>query len=165
MNNKSECFTGISKHEKTTLFLSAWISRWDTSSSCLWLPKWIETITECFRLLIWIEFLPKHNVIRNSIQVIPWLTRFLLFQQGRLITYFPHYPCIRFCLLNFPGKFSWKQRISLSSNFPLHAWWGKFRRQKRTSLPLIGELYLIENHRHNYGQYLTTPSRTHSNNH
>jgi hypothetical protein len=42
---------------------------------------------------------------------------------------------------------------------------GKFRRQKRTSLPLIGELYLIENHRHNYGQYLTTPSRTHSNNH
>jgi hypothetical protein len=53
----------------------------------------------------------------------------------------------------------------LSSNFPLHAWWGKFRRQKRTSLPLIGELYLIENHRHNYGQYLTTPSRTHSNNH
>ena len=118
--------------------------------------------------------------------VIPWLTRFLLFQQGRLITYFPHYPCIRFCLLNFPGKFSWKQkislssnfplhawwgkfrrkqRISLSSNFPLHAWWGKFRRQKRTSLPLIGELYLIENHRHNYVQYLTTPSRTHSNNH
>ena len=32
-------------------------------------------------------------------------------------------------------------------------------------LPPIGELYLIENHRHNYGQYLTTPSRTHSNNH
>jgi hypothetical protein len=28
--------------------------------------------------------------------IIPWLTRFLLFQQGRLITYFPHYPCIRF---------------------------------------------------------------------
>ena len=52
---------------------------------------------------------------------IPWLTRFLLFQQGRLITYFPHYPCIRFCLLNFPWKFSRKQRISLSSNFPLHA--------------------------------------------
>jgi hypothetical protein len=43
------------------------------------------------------------------------------------------------------GKFSWKERISLSSNFPLHAWWGIFRRQKRTSLPLIGELYLIEN--------------------
>jgi hypothetical protein len=42
---------------------------------------------------------------------------------------------------------------------------GNYRRQKRTSLPLIGELYLIENHRHNYGQYLTTPSRTHSNNH
>ena len=36
---------------------------------------------------------------------------------------------------------------------------------ERTSLPLIGELYLIENHRHNYGQYLTIPSRTHSNNH
>jgi hypothetical protein len=88
-----------------------------------------------------------------------------LFQQGRLITYFPHYPCIRFCHLNFPGKFRRKQRISLSSNFPLHSWWGKFRRQKRTSLPLIGELYLIENHRHNYGQYLTTPSRTLSNNH
>jgi hypothetical protein len=31
-------------------------------------------------------------------------SRFLLFQQGRLITYFPHYPCIRFCLLNFTGK-------------------------------------------------------------
>jgi hypothetical protein len=30
---------------------------------------------------------------------------------------------------------------------------------------LIRELYLIENHRHNYGQYPTTPSRTHSNNH
>jgi hypothetical protein len=30
---------------------------------------------------------------------------------------------------------------------------------------LIGELYLIENHRHNYGQYLTIPSRTHLNNH
>jgi hypothetical protein len=88
-----------------------------------------------------------------------------LSQQGRLITYFPHYPCIRLCLLNFSGKFSWKQRISLSSNFPLHAWWGKVRRQKRTSLPLIGELYLIENHRYNYGQYLTTPSRTHSNSH
>ena len=29
-------------------------------------------------------------------KVIPWLTRFLLFQQGRL----------SFCLLNFPGKFS-----------------------------------------------------------
>jgi hypothetical protein len=27
-------------------------------------------VTECFRLLIWIEFLTKHNVIRNSIQVI-----------------------------------------------------------------------------------------------
>jgi hypothetical protein len=66
--------------------------------------------------------------------LIPWLTRFLLFQQGRFITYFPHYPCVRFCLLNFPGKFRRKQRISLSSNFPLHAWWGKFRRQKRTSL-------------------------------
>ena len=25
-------------------------------------------------------------------------------------------------------------------------------------LDLIGELYLIENHRHNYGQYLTTPT-------
>jgi hypothetical protein len=49
------------------------------------------------------------------------------------------------------SKFSWKQKISLSSNFPLHAWWGKFRRQKRTSLPLIRELYVIENHRHNYG--------------
>ena len=36
--------------------------------------------------------------------------------------------------------------------------------KKRTSLPLIGELCLIKNHRHNYGQYLTTPSRTHSNN-
>jgi hypothetical protein len=47
----------------------------------------------------------------------------------------------------------------------LHAWWGIFRRQKRTLLPLIAELYLIENHRHNYGQYLTTPFRTHSNNH
>jgi hypothetical protein len=32
--------------------------------------------------------------------------------------WFPHYPCIRFCLLNFPGKFSWKQKISLSSKFP-----------------------------------------------
>jgi hypothetical protein len=27
-------------------------------------------VTECYRLLIWIEFLTKHNVIRNSIQVI-----------------------------------------------------------------------------------------------
>jgi hypothetical protein len=27
-------------------------------------------VTECFRLLISIEFLTKHNVIRNSIQVI-----------------------------------------------------------------------------------------------
>ena len=27
-------------------------------------------VTECFRLLIWIQFLTKHNVIRNSIQVI-----------------------------------------------------------------------------------------------
>jgi hypothetical protein len=27
-------------------------------------------VTECFRLLICIEFLTKHNVIRNSIQVI-----------------------------------------------------------------------------------------------
>jgi hypothetical protein len=27
-------------------------------------------VTECFRLLIWIEFLTKHNVIWNSIQVI-----------------------------------------------------------------------------------------------
>jgi hypothetical protein len=27
-------------------------------------------VTECFRLLIWIECLTKHNVIRNSIQVI-----------------------------------------------------------------------------------------------
>jgi hypothetical protein len=51
------------------------------------------------------------------------------------------------------------------STLYLHAWWGKFRRQKRTSLPLIGELYLIENHRHDYEQYLMTPSHTHSNNH
>jgi hypothetical protein len=45
MNNESECFTGISKHEKTMyentsakreLFSSVWISRWDTSSSCLY---------------------------------------------------------------------------------------------------------------------------------
>ena len=49
MNNESECFTGISKHEKTmyentsakrecfhTLFSSVWISRCDTSSSCLY---------------------------------------------------------------------------------------------------------------------------------
>jgi hypothetical protein len=27
-------------------------------------------VTECFRLLIWIELLTKHNVIKNSIQVI-----------------------------------------------------------------------------------------------
>jgi hypothetical protein len=27
-------------------------------------------VTECFRLLIRIEFLTKHNVVRNSIQVI-----------------------------------------------------------------------------------------------
>ena len=32
-------------------------------------------------------------------------------------------------------------------------------------LSLESCMYLIENHRHNYGQYLTTPSRTHSNNH
>ena len=61
------------------------------------------------------------NLCMKLNTIIPWLTRFLLFQQGRLITYFPHYPCIRFCLLNFPGKFRRKQRISLSSNFPLHA--------------------------------------------
>ena len=43
---------------------------------------------------------------------------------------------------------------------------GNLEEKKRTSLPLIGELYLIEtDHRHNYGLYLTTPSRTHSNNH
>ena len=47
-----------------------------------------------------------------------------------------------------------KEIFCLLLNFP-----GKFRRQKRTSLPLIGELYLIENHRHNYGQCLTTPSQ------
>jgi hypothetical protein len=35
-------------------------------------------------------------IIVFIICIIPWLTRFLLFQQGRLITYFPHYPCIRF---------------------------------------------------------------------
>jgi hypothetical protein len=81
---------------------------------------------------------------------------------------FPSLPMHTLLSSKFPretGIFSSKQRISLSSNFPLHAWWGILRRQKRTSLPLIGELYLIENHRHNYGQYLTTPSRTHSNNH
>jgi hypothetical protein len=44
--------------------------------------------------------------------------------------------------------------------FPFMLDEGKFRRQKRTSLPLIGELCLIKNHRHNYGQYLTTPFRT-----
>ena len=51
---------------------------------------------------------------------------------------FPSLPMHTLCLLNFPGKFSWKQRISLSSNFPLHTWWGKFRRQKRTSSKIIG---------------------------
>jgi hypothetical protein len=38
--------------------------------------------------------------------------------KGRLITYFPPFLFIRFCLLNFHGKFSWKPKISLSSNFP-----------------------------------------------
>jgi hypothetical protein len=51
MYNESECFTGISEHEKTmyentsakrecfhnhTLFSRVWISRWDTSSSYLY---------------------------------------------------------------------------------------------------------------------------------
>jgi hypothetical protein len=37
----------------------------------IWLLKWVNRdVTECLRLLIWIEFLTKHNVIRNSIQVI-----------------------------------------------------------------------------------------------
>jgi hypothetical protein len=58
------------------------------------------------------------------------------------------------------GKLEDKEIFCLLLNFP-----GKFRRQKRTSLPFIGELYLIENHRHNYGQCLTTPSRTHTNDH
>jgi hypothetical protein len=58
------------------------------------------------------------------------------------------------------GKLEDKEIFCLLLNFP-----GKIRRQKRTSLPLIGELYLIENRRHNYGQCLTTPSRTHTNDH
>jgi hypothetical protein len=37
----------------------------------IWLASQMNRdVTECFRLLIWIEFLTKHNVIRNSIQVI-----------------------------------------------------------------------------------------------
>jgi hypothetical protein len=54
---------------------------------------------------------------------------------------------VSFCLLNFPGKFSKRQKISLSSNFPSSSMQGKledkeifrfqlnfpgkFRRQKR----------------------------------
>jgi hypothetical protein len=84
-----------------------------------------------------------------------------LFQQGRLITYFPHYPCIRFCLLNFPRKRGYlvenKGFLCLLIS-PCMLDEGYLEDK---SVPH----YLIENHRHNYGQYLTTPSRTHSNYH
>jgi hypothetical protein len=41
---------------------------------------------------------------------------------------FPSLPMHTLLSSNFPRetrKFSWKQNISLSSNFPLHAWWGR----------------------------------------
>jgi hypothetical protein len=44
---------------------------------------------------------------------------------------FPSLPMHTLLSSKFPretGIFSWKQRISLSSNFPLHAWWGIFRK-------------------------------------
>jgi hypothetical protein len=39
-------------------------------------------LTECFRLLIWIEFLTKHNVIRNSIQVINFACVIKIFDEN-----------------------------------------------------------------------------------
>jgi hypothetical protein len=83
MNNESECFTGISKHEKTmyentsakrecfhTLFSIVWISAGETRARVVYMASQMNRdVTECFRLLIWIEFLTKHIVIRNSIEI------------------------------------------------------------------------------------------------
>jgi hypothetical protein len=57
MNNESECFT---------LFSSVWISQWNTRSRCSYITSQMNRdVTECFRLLIWIEFLTKHNVMKT----------------------------------------------------------------------------------------------------
>ena len=65
------------------------------------------------------------------------------------------------------SKFSWKQMISLSSNLPLHAWWGKIRRERNllsfTKFPRVH--WRAVPARHNYGLCLTTPSRTNMNDH
>jgi hypothetical protein len=68
MNNESECFTGISgsKHEKTMYRYP-----FETRARVVYMASQMNRdVIECFSLLIWIEFLTKHNVIRNSIQVI-----------------------------------------------------------------------------------------------
>jgi hypothetical protein len=46
---------------------SVWISRWDTSSSCLlyMASQMNRDVTECFRLLIWIEFLTKRACVNK----------------------------------------------------------------------------------------------------
>ena len=65
MNNESECFTGISKHEKTmyentsakrecfhTLFSSVWIPG-ETRARVVYMASQMNRdVTECFRLLI-----------------------------------------------------------------------------------------------------------------
>jgi hypothetical protein len=82
MNNESECFTGIriSKHEKTMhentsakreCFLHCFRVfgyPCETRARVVYMASQMNRdVTECFRLLIRIEFLTKHNVIRNSI--------------------------------------------------------------------------------------------------
>ena len=82
--------------------------------------------------------------------------------RGNINPIFTSYnPCIRFCLLNFPSKFSWKQKISMPSNFPAYLMLKVNLEDKsvHTSFPRI------ENNRHNCRQCLTTPSGTHFNNH
>jgi hypothetical protein len=91
MNNESECFTGISKHEKTmyentrkqcmkTRENNVWKHErearvfscfrvfgypGETLALVVYMASQMNRgVTECFRLLIWIEFLTKHNVIK-----------------------------------------------------------------------------------------------------
>ena len=77
MNNESECFTEISKYEKTIYENNVWkrcfrvfVYPGETRALVVYMASQMnQDVTGCVFLLIWIEFLTNHIIIRNSIEI------------------------------------------------------------------------------------------------
>jgi hypothetical protein len=77
-------------------------------------------VTECFRLLIWIEFLTKYNVIRNSTQVI--LHALLRYLMKTLLTFIKFHRVIQMASCDQIGDYHWLNCSWIMNEFEKYFW-------------------------------------------